>query len=156
MNGGYLTVCNSNFTGNYARIGQAIAAATYTYENGTGGNPHIKICHNLFVNHTATGIDTVVITGNDYCFCNNVFINSYQATPYNETCICNSPKSDRKSTRLNSSHRYISYAVFCLKKKNNGKLSGNWLENKITTTDDDRSEERRVGKECRSRWSPYH
>src|SRR5207248_1382604 len=27
-------------------------------------------------------------------------------------------KSDRKSTRLNSSHRTISYAVFCLKKKN--------------------------------------
>src|SRR5205809_5598575 len=26
--------------------------------------------------------------------------------------------SDRKSTRLNSSHGYISYAVFCLKKKN--------------------------------------
>src|SRR3989440_3525101 len=40
---------------------------------------------------------------------------------------------DRKSTRLNSSHDQISYAVFCL-----------------------RSEERRVGKECRSRWSPYH
>src|SRR2546430_11005160 len=34
--------------------------------------------------------------------------------------------SDRKSTRLNSSHSQISYAVFCLKKKNkkntNGKL----------------------------------
>src|SRR2546422_2679307 len=28
------------------------------------------------------------------------------------------PKLDRKSTRLNSSHGYISYAVFCLKKKN--------------------------------------
>src|SRR5207249_7350809 len=27
--------------------------------------------------------------------------------------------SDRKSTRLNSSHVSISYAVFCLKKKNN-------------------------------------
>src|SRR2546422_7094042 len=26
-------------------------------------------------------------------------------------------KGDRKSTRLNSSHGYISYAVFCLKKK---------------------------------------
>src|SRR5205809_2861669 len=26
---------------------------------------------------------------------------------------------DRKSTRLNSSHGYISYAAFCLKKKNN-------------------------------------
>ena len=28
---------------------------------------------------------------------------------------------DRKSTRLNSSHGYISYAVFCLKKKNKKK-----------------------------------
>src|SRR2546422_6984052 len=27
------------------------------------------------------------------------------------------PRPDRKSTRLNSSHGYISYAVFCLKKK---------------------------------------
>src|SRR2546429_7280297 len=27
------------------------------------------------------------------------------------------PDLDRKSTRLNSSHGYISYAVFCLKKK---------------------------------------
>src|SRR2546422_4681832 len=27
------------------------------------------------------------------------------------------PIGDRKSTRLNSSHGYISYAVFCLKKK---------------------------------------
>src|SRR2546422_8610395 len=27
------------------------------------------------------------------------------------------PLADRKSTRLNSSHGYISYAVFCLKKK---------------------------------------
>src|SRR3712207_8653758 len=30
-----------------------------------------------------------------------------------------SPALDRKSTRLNSSHANISYAVFCLKKKNN-------------------------------------
>src|SRR5438552_6808337 len=28
-------------------------------------------------------------------------------------------RSDRKSTRLNSSHQIISYAVFCLKKKKN-------------------------------------
>src|SRR5690349_24210576 len=28
------------------------------------------------------------------------------------------PRPDRKSTRLNSSHVEISYAVFCLKKKN--------------------------------------
>src|SRR5690554_7332498 len=32
--------------------------------------------------------------------------------------IYNYPSGDRKSTRLNSSHVRISYAVFCLKKKN--------------------------------------
>src|SRR5438105_9513639 len=31
---------------------------------------------------------------------------------------------DRKSTRLNSSHEWISYAVFCLKKKNKQHLPG--------------------------------
>src|SRR2546429_6186507 len=31
-------------------------------------------------------------------------------------------RGDRKSTRLNSSHGYISYAVFCLKKKKHKKL----------------------------------
>src|SRR2546429_3882875 len=32
-------------------------------------------------------------------------------------CFCGFGRKDRKSTRLNSSHGYISYAVFCLKKK---------------------------------------
>src|SRR5438309_7192870 len=36
-----------------------------------------------------------------------------------KTCACSKDNStlDRKSTRLNSSHSSISYAVFCLKKK---------------------------------------
>src|SRR3990170_8765684 len=34
---------------------------------------------------------------------------------------------DRKSTRLNSSHQIISYAVFCLKKTNIGDASGTGL-----------------------------
>src|SRR5207244_10921008 len=34
-------------------------------------------------------------------------------------CDIEGNRSDRKSTRLNSSHQIISYAVFCLKKKNN-------------------------------------
>src|SRR2546422_6174181 len=38
----------------------------------------------------------------------------------NLTLIAGS-KGDRKSTRLNSSHGYISYAVFCLKKKKKNK-----------------------------------
>src|SRR2546426_7585718 len=32
-------------------------------------------------------------------------------------CPCRGNEGDRKSTRLNSSHLVISYAVFCLKKK---------------------------------------
>src|SRR3712207_8118046 len=34
-----------------------------------------------------------------------------------------SPTTDRKSTRLNSSHANISYAVFCLKKKKDRHLN---------------------------------
>src|SRR3989449_6309276 len=34
-----------------------------------------------------------------------------------KTTLANLLPRDRKSTRLNSSHGYISYAVFCLKKK---------------------------------------
>src|SRR5947207_8184501 len=35
------------------------------------------------------------------------------------------PQQDRKSTRLNSSHTVISYAVFCLKKKKKSKTKKN-------------------------------
>src|SRR5699024_12146827 len=40
-------------------------------------------------------------------------------------------KSDRKSTRLNSSHVSISYAVFCLKKKTEINVRRELLRNKI-------------------------
>src|SRR5690606_33853558 len=42
-------------------------------------------------------------------------IQNFQSGRFNE------PRLDRKSTRLNSSHVKISYAVFCLKKKQNTK-----------------------------------
>src|SRR5437899_6458713 len=42
---------------------------------------------------------------------------SPRRSPGNRTA--RSPFADRKSTRLNSSHLGISYAVFCLKKKKN-------------------------------------
>src|SRR5438034_6984927 len=41
----------------------------------------------------------------------------FTANPAERRAPAGSP--DRKSTRLNSSHTVISYAVFCLKKKNN-------------------------------------
>src|SRR5204862_1405586 len=39
-------------------------------------------------------------------------------SPWRSACAALHPPRDRKSTRLNSSHVEISYAVFCLKKKN--------------------------------------
>src|SRR2546422_1829132 len=38
-----------------------------------------------------------------------------------EAAVITAQVTDRKSTRLNSSHGYISYAVFCLKKKKKNK-----------------------------------
>src|SRR3989454_7958786 len=38
-------------------------------------------------------------------------------------CATSAGATDRKSTRLNSSHLVISYAVFCLKKKKNNRPS---------------------------------
>src|SRR2546422_5963401 len=41
--------------------------------------------------------------------------------------------TDRKSTRLNSSHGYISYAVFCLKKKKSTTVRQSRLENRAVS-----------------------
>src|SRR2546429_1800986 len=40
-----------------------------------------------------------------------------RVTGHDSIWIVRTALTDRKSTRLNSSHGYISYAVFCLKKK---------------------------------------
>src|SRR5437868_15228513 len=45
-------------------------------------------------------------------------------------CAVECPREDRKSTRLNSSHVSISYAVFCLKKKKKKKNKERNKENK--------------------------
>src|SRR5438034_7882680 len=48
------------------------------------------------------------------------------------------PVLDRKSTRLNSSHTVISYAVFCLKKKKKNKKTEN---RRIKINPDERTQE---------------
>src|SRR5438876_1443226 len=69
---------------------------------------------------------------------------SYQADPFStaRTGVPGAPgdrmlptaiETDRKSTRLNSSHPSISYAVFCLKKKKKKKKNRN-IYQKCTTT----------------------
>ena len=44
--------------------------------------------------------------------------------------------ADRKSTRLNSSHQIISYAVFCLKKKTKKNTSHTFFEDNTTNTNE--------------------
>src|SRR2546426_6676362 len=46
-------------------------------------------------------------------------------------------RTDRKSTRLNSSHLVISYAVFCLKKKKKNNNKTYFTEHVKTATDHD-------------------
>src|SRR5258708_9780190 len=46
--------------------------------------------------------------------------------------VVDTNKIDRKSTRLNSSHQIISYAVFCLKKKKSKQTHDNENDHAIT------------------------
>src|SRR2546429_2635178 len=57
-------------------------------------------------------VNNVVYGNGGRCIEGNQVSNAWVV---NNTCYINN--LDRKSTRLNSSHGYISYAVFCLKKK---------------------------------------
>src|SRR5256886_4253736 len=53
---------------------------------------------------------------------------------FSTRCACSLPRTDRKSTRLNSSHSQISYAVFCLKKKNPPANLGDALSSALVPT----------------------
>src|SRR2546422_8379422 len=62
-------------------------------------------CHGDFGSHWSANSTQKI----DACFEDTTCIRGSRLRP--------SASGDRKSTRLNSSHGYISYAVFCLKKK---------------------------------------
>src|SRR2546430_3784062 len=56
--------------------------------------------------------------------CISRLMRKMRAANHTHTAASPRPTRDRKSTRLNSSHSQISYAVFCLKKKNNHNEDG--------------------------------
>src|SRR3712207_6885978 len=64
-----------------------------------------------------------VISCREGCLCDDLsggrIVDGFRVTTVSLLPL--SPYEDRKSTRLNSSHANISYAVFCLKKKKNHK-----------------------------------
>ena len=62
------------------------------------------------------------------------YIQHLQGVTYSNNTLEEDFKEDRKSTRLNSSHGYISYAVFCLKKKKNEKKKKNNTQKKKKKT----------------------
>src|SRR2546422_8202820 len=62
---------------------------------------------------------------------------------------CAYRRRDRKSTRLNSSHGYISYAVFCLKKKKKKKLHKSLVLNNEQVLCNDTHPTRRIVQETR-------
>ena len=84
-----------------------------------------------------------------------------QRIPYNPVRLCQEPQAEAYKTaplRLGQLQRYLNAAeqLGALPLIYTGLSSGLRQCELITLSWADRSEERRVGKECRSRWSPYH
>src|SRR5699024_11722355 len=61
--------------------------------------------------------DQKIILSNEYCLFLQLEQSKIQGSQLEGAGVIIPKKQDRKSTRLNSSHVSISYAVFCLKKK---------------------------------------
>src|SRR5690625_6056898 len=110
----------------------------YTTSGGLSETQRERICSLIF------GPECSIIFTSGYSFSKSAKTSFHHESPYPPTkyCISRSPDIlpsevsvsllllfvlslllDRKSTRLNSSHVAISYAVFCLKKKTKTKAS---------------------------------
>ena len=57
---------------------------------------------------------------------------------------------------VNDNHKDFVKAIISMEKGINDESALDKLYDFYMENDSSRSEERRVGKECRSRWSPYH
>src|SRR2546422_1069504 len=80
---------------------------TWQHSTGGGGVTRVLVDGDVF---EKAGVNFSHVTGS--------FSEELAATMPGSGTAFSATGIDRKSTRLNSSHGYISYAVFCLKKKN--------------------------------------
>src|SRR2546429_3798030 len=74
--------------------------------------PYTTLFRSLLTDESAQALWDEMLTRFDDC-------SPFQSYAWGEYRRALGWQPDRKSTRLNSSHGYISYAVFCLKKKKN-------------------------------------
>ena len=86
-----------------AAVGQVLAGVAITLI-GTALPPSFSFFHDIAASSAVQGVGEAGI----------IMLLLYAGIEMRPSDIA---KQDRKSTRLNSSHRCISYAVFCLKKK---------------------------------------
>src|SRR5437773_3756744 len=83
----------------------------------TGGDPEIKFANRRNISLAEANEYKRLMEGQAGAICFKVFDGGKPAS-YDRVKLQGLTLVDRKSTRLNSSHITISYAVFCLKKKN--------------------------------------
>src|SRR3989442_3195318 len=77
-----------------------------------------QLCIVVDVIRASTSLVTLVDRGASRVFIAGDIDSARAAAPRAGAVLVGEQDGDRKSTRLNSSHVRISYAVFCLKKKN--------------------------------------
>src|SRR5437667_2247729 len=86
----------------------------------------------LFRSWVETDTPCLSSTTTTACECSAASISSSRDTECSKRRRSSIRRLDRKSTRLNSSHITISYAVFCLKKKKKKKKTKKKTTKKIT------------------------
>src|SRR5258705_5947478 len=91
---------------------------TITAMRGLGGSPKMATVLPPRTTYLPPASVMAFAAGGTYSLSyGSAFVTSISATTYAGGDRCDECRADRKSTRLNSSHLGISYAVFCLKKK---------------------------------------
>src|SRR2546426_7538999 len=93
---------------------EALRGVTHCHVENLAGRIRISLDDPTQWSTIKTRLDAVFGLAN---FAPAVHVSSHLETMTKAIC-----ESDRKSTRLNSSHLVISYAVFCLQKKKNSPL----------------------------------
>src|SRR6266542_4908358 len=84
---------------------------------------HLILIYFFFFNDTAT-TEIYTLSLHDALPISWCWLPTSSLSPLRAVSSTKLAPGDRKSTRLNSSHGSISYALFCLKKKKNGRIDG--------------------------------